>query len=291
MRLAHITDLHVEHTPQISELVGKRIFGAVNLYLLGRSHHFSRDVQAALPGAVLATRPDRIICTGDLTATATDAEFAAAKALLTPLFAIPFDCIPGNHDVYTAESLGRYSRYFGPAPGAGVSGQLPVRRVPAGPVDLVLFDVCEPDWLSRGRATPEGLAALDEALAPAGPCILCVHYPLRGRNGEPYGPPARALSNAAAVETIIARHPNLVAVLHGHEHHGYTTHTPAAGDRPGVTIHNPGSSGYASLPRKHRTAHFNVYEVDTTGIVAVERYAWSGTAFEPEPGGPYATGG
>lgn len=285
MRLAHITDLHVEHTPRVGELVGKRLFGAVNLYLLGRSHHFSCDVQAALPAAVLATRPDRIVCTGDLTATATDAEFAAAKALLAPLLSVPFDCIAGNHDVYTAESLGRYGRYFGPDLAGGAL------RVPAGPVDLVLFDVCEPAWLSRGRATPSGLTALDAALASSGPCILCLHYPLRGRGGEPYGPPTRALSNAAAVEEIIAQHPNVVTVLHGHEHHGYTTQLPAVAGRPGVSIYNPGSSGYACMPKKHRTAHFNVYDVEPTGIVAVERYAWTGTSFEPEPGGAYATGG
>ncbi len=277
MRLAHITDLHVERTPKLADLLGKRALGAVNLYVLGRSHHFSRAVQEALPAAVLATNPDRILCTGDLTATATDAEFTAAKALLEPLRTLPFDCIPGNHDVYTDESVGRYARHF---------GDTSVRCIAAGPVALVLVDVCRPDWLSRGRATAADLVALDAALAGAGPCILGLHYPLRDRRGAPYGPAGRALENAAEVEAVIEKHLNILAILHGHEHHGYTTRIPG-----GPVIHNPGSSGYAFLPRQHRAAHFNVYEVDGTGIVGVERYAWTGERFEPEAGGAYASGG
>jgi len=268
MRLAHITDLHVERTPDASDVFNKRLFGVVNLYLLGRSGHFSRAVQDALPGAVLAARPDRVVCTGDLTATATDAEFEAARQLLAGLGDMPFDVIPGNHDVYTAESAGRFSRYF---------GTTETRRVNAGPVDLCLFDVC--------GAAPPGLA---ETLRQSDrPAILCIHYPLRGRRGLPYGPSGRALVGADAVEALIEGSPQVVGVLHGHEHHGFRT---TVGARQ-VPIYNPGASGYAHLPKKHRTAHFNVYDVDATGIRAVERYAWNGEAFVAEPGGAYATGG
>lgn len=279
MRLAHITDLHVERTPDASDVFNKRLFGVVNLYLLGRSGHFSRAVQDALPGAVLAARPDRVVCTGDLTATATDAEFEAARQLLAGLGDMPFDVIPGNHDVYTAESAGRFSRYF---------GTTETRRVNAGPVDLCLFDVCAPDWQSRGFATEASVSALGATLRQSDrPAILCIHYPLRGRRGQPYGPPGRALVGADAVEALIEATPQVVGVLHGHEHHGFRT---TVGKRQ-VPIFNPGASGYAYLPKKHRTAHFNVYDVDATGIRAVERYAWDGAAFVAEPGGAYATGG
>lgn len=279
MRLAHITDLHVQRPPGASELFNKRLLGAVNLYVLGRSGHFSATVQQAVPAAVLATHPDRVVCTGDLTATGTDAEFEAARALLGGLGTLPFDCIPGNHDVYTAESVGRYERYF------GESG---VRRLDIGPVDLTCINVCHPDWLSRGYADPPTLAALDQALAASDrPTLLALHYPLRNRLGEPYGPPTRALRNADAVEAMIDRHACVVAVLHGHEHHGLRT---TVGVRQ-VPIYNPGACGYAWLPKKHRTAHFNVYEVGPAGIEQVERYAWNGAAFEPEPGGAYESGG
>ena len=42
MRLAHITDLHVERPARAAELLNKRLLGEVNLHLFGRSAHFSK---------------------------------------------------------------------------------------------------------------------------------------------------------------------------------------------------------------------------------------------------------
>lgn len=282
MRIAHLTDLHVERPPKLAELGNKRLLGAVNLYLMGRSRHFSAASQAAAVEAVLRLAPDHVVCTGDFTATATEAEFRASNQLLEPLrAAFPFHGIPGNHDVYTAESVGRYVTMVDPA-------HEPVRMVSLGPVALCLLDVCVPDWLSRGDADESLVRRLEAALgACAQPVILALHYPLRARNGEAYGPSTRAIRHAAAIEAAIEAHPNVVAVLHGHEHHGFRT---VVGARA-VPIYNPGASGYAYLPDKRRTAHFNVYEVDATGIVGVERYAFDGKAFVPEVGGAYASHG
>ena len=160
MRLAHITDIHVARPAGLADLFNKRVLGVVNLHLLGRGSHFSQEVQAALPGAVLATCPDQIVCTGDLTSTATEAEFEGARTLLAPLATLPFHCIPGNHDVYTQESVGRYERHFGPKN---------VRRFDLGPLDLCLADVCEPDWLSRGFATE----ATSGTGTPSTPSLTC----------------------------------------------------------------------------------------------------------------------
>lgn len=282
MRIAHITDLHVEHAPRLAELGNKRLLGAVNLYLMGRSHHFSAAAQRAAVDAVLRLAPDHVVCTGDLTATATAEEFRASNTLLEPLrAAFPFHCIPGNHDVYTAESVGRYTEMVDPT-------HEPLRMVSLGPVSLCLLDVCAPDWLSRGLADDALIARLNTAL---GACtqrvILALHYPLRARNGEPYGPSSRAIRNASAIEAAIDAHPNVAAVLHGHEHHGFRT---VVGARA-VPVYNPGASGYAHLPDKRRTAHLNVYEVDGSGIVGVERYAFDGSSFVPEAGGAYASHG
>ena len=85
MRVVHFTDLHVEIPPSWGELANKRLIGAVNLYVLGRSRHFSRKSQEALVAAVQELAPDTVVCTGDLTATATPAEFEAARTLLAPI--------------------------------------------------------------------------------------------------------------------------------------------------------------------------------------------------------------
>lgn len=276
MRFAHITDIHVEVAPSWTECVNKRLAGEVNLHLLGRHGHFSRAAQEGLVRRVAELAPDVVLCTGDLTAVGTDAEFVASKALLAPLGA--YRVIPGNHDVYTRESVGRFARHHGETAWPAVWRH--------GEVDVVAIDVCHPDWLSRGWCDAAQLTALDAVLASSdAPAWVMLHYPLRNRRGEPYGPAARACRNAAAIEAVIGRHARVRAILHGHEHHGYRTHVG------GVLSLNPGASGYAWLPAKGRTAHFCVYEEEGGEITGVERWAWNGVSFELEAGGAFATGG
>lgn len=285
MRIAHITDLHIECPPALTELASKRLIGAVNLYILGRSHHFSIQSQEALVRAVQALAPGAVVCTGDISATATDAEFTKARQLLSPILEhIPTLMITGNHDVYTGESAGRFQRYFGEW--MGDSGPLPSRHF-AG-MQFMALDVCHFDWLSRGQAG-DALTHLDQALQTGeSPIALMLHYPLRDRKGQPYGPWTRALSDAALLEQRLL-HPRIQMILHGHEHHGFRTHL-SQGERT-VPIFNPGASGYAYLPDRHRTAHFNVYTIEEGKLLAVERYTFNGQDFVPEPGGPYASGG
>lgn len=283
MRIAHITDIHVERTPNLEELGNKRLAGAVNLYVLGRHAHFSTVSQEALVQAVLDVAPDLVLCTGDLTATATEAEFKAAVALLEPLRS-RFDwlAIPGNHDCYTAESEGRFAKYFGPTP--------PVRVEHRGGWDVVLVDVCHDDFLSRGWLGAAGRAALDGVLAAGeAPVLVALHYPLRGRDGAAYGPFTRACIDADAIEAVVVRHPRVHMVVHGHEHRGYRTELPRAG-QPVISI-DPGAGGYAFLPDRRRTAHFCVYTLGSTKLEGVERFAFDGERFVPEVGGAFATGG
>ncbi len=283
MRVAHITDLHVERTPGVGELFNKRLAGAVNLYMLGRHQHFSPASQLALVQSVAAAGPDLVLCTGDLTATATAAEFACAAALVAPLRSrFPWVAIPGNHDVYTDESVGRFARSFGPT--------APVRVHTAGGWDVVLVDVCRPDWLSRGWLGHTGLTELEATLAGGTlPALVAIHYPLRNRRGERYGPSTRACIDAEAIEAVLVRFPRVRLVVHGHEHHGYRTELPRDGD-PIPSI-DPGAGGYAHLPQRKRTAHFCVYELDGDKLSAVERYAFDGERFVPEAGGAFQSGG
>lgn len=285
MRIAHITDLHVEHPPGVAEIFNKRLLGAVNLYLLGRAGHFAAAARSALVEAVVALAPDAVVCTGDLTATATDTEFRGARTLLEPLLSrFPFVTLSGNHDVYTGESLGRFAEHFG---AWSNGGKFPFVW-PRGAVDFVGVETCQPDWLSRGRCGDGQLALLDTLLAASTrPAVVMIHYPLRGRGGAPYGPSTRNLVDAAALEAVLGRHPRVVAVLHGHEHHGFRTQLPS-----GVPVLNPGASGYAHLPERRRTAHFNLYTFTSEGTsFGVERFAFDGARFVPEAGGAYTTGG
>lgn len=292
MRVVHLTDLHVELPPRPAELLGKRLIGSANLYLLGRSAKFSSEVQAAAVARARELSPDLLIVTGDLTAQALDAEFEAARTLLDPLLArVPAVIIPGNHDTYVREEApgARMRRWFGPWMG---------ERSPwlhrFDDVAVLTLETCRASLLSSGYTPPAQITAaealISELPASGGPFLfLAIHYPLRGRHGQPYGPWTRALSNAAEVEAMLARTDRVGAVLHGHEHHGYRTTVP--GRSGPIPVLNPGASGYALIPKLGRTAHLNVMSVDRSGIAELRRMRWDGQIYDEEPGGAYATGG
>jgi len=288
VKIVHLTDLHVQTRPRARDLVGKRLIGTTNLYLLGRRTKFSPVVQQAAVEAAVAEDPDVVVITGDLTAQALDAEFAAARELLEPILTrFPTVVLPGNHDTYVRETVPgeRMREVFRPWMG----DHMPWLHV-HGEVAFVALETCRAHPLSSGHTPPAQLDPALELIGQAGDrfVFLCLHYPLRGRRGEPYGPPSRALSNAAAVEAMLQRTGGVDAVLHGHEHHGFRTQVDTGGGP--IPILNPGASGYAHLPDQDRTAHLNVYTVDDGQLAGVRRLRFMDGTFAEEPGGAYATG-
>lgn len=289
MKIVHLTDLHVQTRPALRELHGKRLLGTANLYVLGRRSKFTVEVQRAAIRGALEENPDVVVITGDLTAQALRGEFEAARELLRPLCErVPVVLLPGNHDTYVRETQ----------PGdamRSVLGEWMGPRYPwlhvHGEVQFLVVETCQPHPLSVGWTPPEQLPAAKALLEqePRRFTFLCLHYPLRGRRGQPYGPATRALKNAGAVEQMLLETDRVDAVLHGHEHHGFTVDVPSAGGP--IPILNPGSSGYAHLPDKGRTAHFNVYTVQDGVLTDLQRRRYDGARFIPEPGGAYATGG
>tara|TARA_B100000029_G_scaffold459657_1_gene490003 strand:+ start:2661 stop:3542 length:882 start_codon:yes stop_codon:yes gene_type:complete len=292
MRIAHVTDIHVLVPPRLSQLFGKRLLGTLNLYVFGRKSHFSEAAQEALVRDVMACEPDALICTGDLTAQATPEEFRAAFELLQPLFQRqPTVLIPGNHDTYTLSAWKGlliekdFSSWLG-------TGDWPRTHILSPDLSVVCVDVCRAHVLSTGRVDEAQLRELDVVLrkeAEAGrKVIIAMHYPLRDRHGNPYGAKTHNIDNGPDIENCLSAYgETIIAMVHGHVHHGYQTMVPTQfGSFPSL---NPGASGYAHLPKLKRTGHFSVYTVESDSI-SVERYAFDGTSFVPEDGGAYATG-
>ena len=294
MRIAHITDIHVMEPPRFTQLWGKRAMGSVNLFVLGRKSKFSRRVQEALAEAVLNQSPDAVLFTGDATAQATEEEFESFKRLYGPVFSRqPSAAIPGNHDTYTQRTYrsraieDHLSEWTG-------KGSWPRLHLLGDKLACIGVDACRAHIFSSGKVDKDQLARLDKMLHSSAvqdrELFILIHYPLRDRRGDPYGPSGRALSNAREVETVLLKHSHRIrAILHGHEHHGYQTALEDGDKR--IPILNPGSSGYAWTPDKDRTAHFNVYTL-SEGTLAIERFRYDGErdGFFPEPGGAYATG-
>jgi 3',5'-cyclic AMP phosphodiesterase CpdA len=288
VKIVHLTDIHVHVRPRLGDLWNKRLIGSTNLYLLGRERKFSGDSQRAAVVAAVAETPDVVVISGDLTAQGLDTEFLAARALLAPILDhFPTVIIPGNHDVYIREPTpaATMRRHFGAWMGEGTPS---LRSF--GSVSFLSLETCRPTLLSSG-ALPRGelaraaslLDGIDESFV-----FWVQHYPLLDRKGDPYGPATRSLANAESVREFLKKTNKIGAVLHGHEHHGFTVDIPS-GAGP-IPILDPGSSGYAWLPDQGRTAHFNVYEADQNGILDIQRMRFDGDRFVPEPGGPYATG-
>jgi 3',5'-cyclic AMP phosphodiesterase CpdA len=288
MRIAHLTDIHVQTTPRLTELFGKRLLSTANLYLMGRRRSFSRASAEAAVAAVCAEEPDVVVISGDVTAQALDAEFEMARRLLDPLLQkFPTVVIAGNHDTYIPEGRpgDRMRRYFGDVMGES-SPALHVH----GEVAFLAMETCRSHITSSGRLQEGHVAEAARLLADGGDhfTFLLIHYPLRGRDGTPYGPGSRALVNAGEIEAMLASTDLIGAVLHGHEHHGFRVTIPSG--RGDIPILNPGASGWSFQPDRDRTAHFNIYEADRAGLHEVTRFKLGADGFRPEPGGPYAQG-
>ena len=293
MRVAHLTDIHWQCRPPLSSLWGKRLLGSANLYLAGRRHHFDEAVQTRLVEHVVEQDPDLVIITGDLTAQALPAEFEKARDALDPILQrFPTFIIPGNHDAYTHQAVRerRIWKHFGTWMGP------PDAVIPShgtGDVRVLGLDPNRPTLADAiGRLPDAQLNALTQTLDDVPQdvfCILAIHYPLLGPNGEIYRRRDHTMENIdQVIEAIQAaqRPPDLI--LHGHRHHGYhgCLKTPVAE----IPVYNPGSSGYAFLPEKRRAAGMNIYDIECNALHAVHRFLYDGQAFAPEPGGAYATG-
>jgi len=294
MRIAHVTDIHWMEPPTLNNLNVKRVLGTANLYLRGRRHHFTEEVQNALMAHLLELEPELVVVTGDLTAQALPQEFQKARDALQPVLdRFPVFMIPGNHDVYTygAQREERIRGVFGNWMGESSAA---ITRLDCGSVTCLGLDPNRPMYVrSSGMLPEEQLIALAEALHdPALDgrfIVLCIHYPLLDRKGVIYDGGNHGLLNARALIDVLKRAPRRPQlILHGHEHHGF--HVDLDLDGHQVPIYNCGSSGYGFFPKKKRSGAMCVYQVDGAELRGVERYIYDGERFSEEPGGAYATG-
>lgn len=194
--LAQVTDMHIKAGGKLSYRVV--------------------DTEAALARCVahlmkLPQVPDAVIFTGDLTDFGRPEEYDNLARLLEPL-TMPFFLMPGNHDdpgmMRTKFPSHAYMRQG--------SGKLDY-VIEEFPVRIVALDSTIP-MESGGELTGSQLEWLDRTLrsAPQRPTIVALHHP-------PFwtgiGHMDRmALANPAALEPVIAKHPQVERVISGHLH-------------------------------------------------------------------------
>ncbi len=284
IRALHISDVHVDvpfaRIPW-RDWLGKRVLGGGNLYLR-RGKHFrrTREKLAALERFRVEHEIDLVLCTGDYTVLGTLPELVAAREAIEPLTRAPlgFVTVPGNHDVYVGDALGRFESIFGELlatdlPQYRAGEHWPLVRLIGDSVAVVAVNSARPNpqpWRSSGMIPAPQLAALERILRDPVVrerfVVVITHYAPRLADGRPdrY---THGLVNADALLSICADLPQ-GAILHGHVHRCFTVRLP--GVRPALF-------GAGSTTQDRREGLW-VFEIDAEGMRAV-RGAWDGSRY------------
>jgi 3',5'-cyclic-AMP phosphodiesterase len=163
------------------------------------------DAVRSLPNA-----PDAVLVSGDLTDDGATENYRVAREMLDRL-GLPLHVLGGNHD-----DRGRLREAFD-LPGAGED---PVSySVEVGDLRLVLLDSNVPGR-DPGSYDAERMAWLDEELAsePERPTILAVHHTPLTTGIPEWDAINLDRSDREALGAVVARHPQLRAIVGGHLH-------------------------------------------------------------------------
>ena len=164
----------------------------------------------------LTTRPDAVVITGDLVNEGRPSQYEHLRQLLTPLSTEPSIALylmPGNHD-----HRGAMREAFADHAELGTDGPCDY-TVDIGPLRLVALDTLV-DGRPGGDLSESQLAWLDEQLAdaPSRPTLLALHHPPFRTGIGHMDAMGLEVGAAAALEEIVARHPQVERVICGHVH-------------------------------------------------------------------------
>lgn len=194
--LLQLSDLHIRAP-------GKLAYGRIET-----APYLKRAIETILK---LPQRPDAVVITGDLTDFGRAAEYAHLRALLAPL-KMPTYLMPGNHDDRAQLRLSFPDHTY-----LGNKGFVQY-SVTVGALQLIALDTVVPEQssgsLCAGRL--QWLAAqLDQQRHR--PVVIAMHHPpfetLIGHMDA-----IGLLQGSAALEALVAQHPNVERVICGHLH-------------------------------------------------------------------------
>jgi 3',5'-cyclic AMP phosphodiesterase CpdA len=271
VRLGHISDLHVSDRSRYPR----------NGFSAKDCERHSTKLAKGLLDALREVGVDHLVVTGDVTFSGEPREFERAAELLRPFAeAKKLTVLPGNHDVWTEESVetARFLRALGPD-GLGMRKPAPSypHVVPLGDeAVLVGLDSArygEDPWTTPGRLGADQLRGAREVVRErtkqGRAVVLAFHHHV-------VLPPDRVpsdvhvarmpLADADQVVRLVAELP-VAAVLHGHRHTAFRVDLPGAG-RPTPVLCAGSASRVADEPVRRARAY--VYELDRGGLRGVE---------------------
>jgi len=196
MLLAHISDLHV--MPK-----GELAYGRVDSATMLRNAvaHLNR----------LTPRPDAVLISGDLATHGEPAAYAHMREILHSL-AVRYFVIPGNHDDVDNFRIAFEDHSYLPRDGKFINytiDEFPVRIVALDSIvrGRVRGDVCGErlDWLDRTLAERTDVPTI----------VMMHHAPISSglQHIDEVG-----MEGVAALEQVIARHPQVERIVCGHVH-------------------------------------------------------------------------
>lgn len=158
----------------------------------------------------LPNRPDAVLVSGDVTDDGAASGYRVARELLERLD-VPLHVIPGNHD-----DRARMREAFD-LPGVG--DERINYSVAVGDLRLVAFDSIVPGQ-DPGDFPPEQLRRLDEELGaePETPTLLALHHTPLTTGIPEWDEINLSASQRDALAAVVARHPQLRAIVGGHLH-------------------------------------------------------------------------
>lgn len=266
MRIVHLTDPHLSQLDdqRFWALTGKRRLGYLS-WMQRRRHRHRRDILARIAAGARAECPDLVAVTGDLVQLGLAGEIDEAVQWLASFAPLPLVLVPGNHDLYQADSVAAVHTAWVPWLGATAAAPAVFPRIwRHGDITVIGLNSSAPRafWSAAGRIGTAQLARLEHCLhASRGTlrCVLLHHPPLPGQCAR-----RKALDDAPALSALLGTE-GVEIVLHGHLHHN-TEHLLAPRTRVLATASasNAARDGRASYRVLDIHSRADGWQVDAT---------------------------
>ena len=231
--IVHIGDVHfwgIVLNPL--RMLNKRFMGNLTV-IMRRRREFVLENTESFVDTVAATGARTALLTGDLVSTATPEEFRLALDFVEMLQKRGMRVLltPGNHDVYTFESVkrGRFDEFFSshlPREGFPCSTMLP-----GGTPVILAHSVVPRHFSARGQISMAAVNQIREMLTAFDrPVLFATHYPYLRRTYGYKSNPFRRMANARALAGVLREYPAPMLYASGHVHRFSLVHDTANPD-------------------------------------------------------------
>ena len=229
-RIIHLTDPHTTSLARVGarDLLSKRALGYLS-WRRKRRHRHTQHMLDATVTAALAKSPDALVLTGDLLHIGLASEMQQIRPWLQALAdQLPVLLVPGNHDLYAADSQELWQQELGDLPvfGTAVNADRNYpRALQVNQVRILGLSSAYAAPLTRadGKLGEHQRQELNRLLADAPnhqekeaeATLLALHHP-----AEPtLAKERKSLLDAQELQHLMRRHQHkLTALVHGHLH-------------------------------------------------------------------------